>query len=55
MSADWEEGIKIAGGGFGVTILVLLILAIISWLVGFILRRVAARREKGGDTEKGEA
>ena len=30
MSADWGEAIKIAGGGYGITILVLLILAILA-------------------------
>jgi len=53
LSIDWELAIKIAGGGFGVTILVLLILAIIAWVVGSILRRTA-KGEKGGGTEDGE-
>jgi Na+-transporting methylmalonyl-CoA/oxaloacetate decarboxylase gamma subunit len=45
--------IKIAGGGYGITILVLLILAIVAWLVGLALQRTA-KGEKGGGTEKGE-
>ena len=54
MPADWEEAIRIAGRGFAVTILVLLILAMITWLVGLVIRKAAARGEKGGDTDKGD-
>jgi Na+-transporting methylmalonyl-CoA/oxaloacetate decarboxylase gamma subunit len=53
LSVDWELVIKIAGGGYGITILVLLILAIVAWLVGLVLQRTA-KDEKGGGTEKGE-
>ena len=40
---DWNLTAKIAGGGFGVTILVLAILWLVIWLIGFILQRRAAR------------
>ena len=46
--ADWR---LIAGGGFGVTILVLIILALVTWGVGLILRRTAMGK-KEGDAEK---
>jgi 4-hydroxybenzoate polyprenyltransferase len=54
MSVDWGEAIKIAGGGYGITILVLLILAGLGYLLGFIMKTVSARRDKeGDDKEKG--
>jgi Na+-transporting methylmalonyl-CoA/oxaloacetate decarboxylase gamma subunit len=40
---DWELVAKIAGGGFGSTLLVLVILSIVIWLIGFVMRRRAGR------------
>lgn len=48
---DWSLAAKIAGGGFGVTILVLLILAVVSWVVGLIIRKAAAKPKE--DSSKG--
>mgnify|MGYP001052505257 CR=1 FL=1 len=36
---EWNLVAKIAGGGFGVAILVLAILCLVIWLIGFILQR----------------
>ncbi len=36
---DWGLVAKIAGGGFGVTILVLIILSLVAWGVGLIVQR----------------
>jgi len=36
---DWSLIAKIAGGGFGVTILVLVILCLVIWLIGFVIQR----------------
>jgi len=36
---DWGLVAKIAGGGFGSTLLVLVILTIVIWLIGFVMRR----------------
>jgi len=35
---DWSLVAKVAGGGFGVTILVLTLLSIVIWLVGLVTR-----------------
>lgn len=43
---DWNLVAKITGGGFGVTILVLTILTIVIWLVGFLVQRVATRHKE---------
>ncbi len=40
---DWNLVAKIAGGGFGVTILVLVILAIIAWLMGLVIQKYQAK------------
>jgi len=43
---DWGLIAKIAGGGFGSTLLILAILCIIIWLIGLVVRR-RAPRDKG--------
>jgi len=43
---DWNLVAKIAGGGFGSTVLVLAILCIVIWLIGFVIQR---RAKKGRD------
>ena len=55
MPSDWDEALKLAGQGFGATILVLLSLAIVTWLVGVVMQKFAVRKRKGGDTEEGDA
>jgi Na+-transporting methylmalonyl-CoA/oxaloacetate decarboxylase gamma subunit len=46
---DWGLVAKIAGGGFGSTLLVLVILTIVIWLIGFVMRR---RGRKANDESK---
>ena len=43
---DWGIIAKVAGGGFGVTILVLIILAVVAWIVGLIIQRTAKERKE---------
>jgi len=43
---EWGLLAKIAGGGFGVTILVLIILSLVAWVVGLIVQRTAKQPEK---------
>ena len=40
---DWNLVTKIAGGGFGVTILVLVILSLIVWIVGLVIQTIQAK------------
>ena len=40
---DWNLVAKIAGGGFGVTILVLVILSLLAWIVGLVIQKVQAK------------
>ena len=48
---DWDLVAKIAGGAYGINILVLVILAIAAWLVGLAVQKVTARNKK--DEKKG--
>ncbi len=48
---EWGKVAEVAGGGFGVTILVLVILCLVVWIVGLVLQRVAKSKGKS-DTEK---
>jgi Na+-transporting methylmalonyl-CoA/oxaloacetate decarboxylase gamma subunit len=43
---DWGLISKIAGGGFGSTLIILAILCIVIWLIGFVIRRRAAKDKK---------
>lgn len=43
---DWGLVVKVAGGGFGVTILVLTVLSVVLWLVGLVARESKTRGEK---------
>jgi Na+-transporting methylmalonyl-CoA/oxaloacetate decarboxylase gamma subunit len=40
---DWALVAKIAGGGFGSTLLTLAILFVVIWLIGFVIRKRAPR------------
>lgn len=40
---DWNLVAKIAGGGFGVTILVLIILSLLTWIVGLVIQRIPTK------------
>jgi len=49
---EWGLVAKIAGGGFGVTILVLVILLLVAWVVGLIIQKTkkttAENKENSG-------
>jgi len=36
---DWNLVAKIAGGGFGVTITVLIIISLVAWIVGMVIQK----------------
>ena len=40
---DWSLVAKIAGGGFGVTILVLIILSLLAWITGLVIQKSQAK------------
>jgi Na+-transporting methylmalonyl-CoA/oxaloacetate decarboxylase gamma subunit len=43
---DWNLVAKIAGGGFGVTILVLVILSLVAWIVGLVIQKTQAKSKE---------
>ncbi len=38
---DWDIVAKVAGGGFGLAILVMIILALVAWIVGLVIQKTA--------------
>ncbi len=51
---DWNMVAKVAGGGFGATIVVLIMLAVVAWIVGLVVQRTVKTPPKGTpDSGKG--
>ena len=50
---DWNLVTKVAGGGFGVTILVLIILALIAWIVGLVIQRIHPKEPEAPQKKEG--
>ena len=46
MTTIWGEAGLVAGIGFGTVFLVLIILAVITWLIGLIFQRIKRGQEK---------
>ena len=46
MSTNWGEALLIAGKGFGAVFLILIILAVVTWLLGLVFQRIKANRQK---------
>lgn len=40
MSVNWGEAILLAGKSFGSVFLILIILAVVTWLIGFVFQRI---------------
>jgi Na+-transporting methylmalonyl-CoA/oxaloacetate decarboxylase gamma subunit len=49
---DWNLVAEVAGGGFGITILVLVILSVVAWLVGLIIQKTRAKPEDTAAKDK---
>jgi Na+-transporting methylmalonyl-CoA/oxaloacetate decarboxylase gamma subunit len=49
---DWSLVAEIAGGGFGVTILALVILSVVAWIVGLIIQKTKSKPEVNPKEEK---
>ena len=52
MDWTWGEVARIAGGGFGVTILVLILLSLVIWIVGRVIQRFPPRGEESKEESK---
>jgi len=49
---DWGLVAKIAGGGFGITVLALVILSLAAWIVGLIIQKTKAKPEEPATKDK---
>jgi Na+-transporting methylmalonyl-CoA/oxaloacetate decarboxylase gamma subunit len=49
---DWSLVAEVAGGGFGITILVLVVLSLVAWLVGLIVTKTKAKPEETAAKDK---
>ncbi len=54
MTINWGEAGALAGKGFGTVVIVLVILAVVTWLMGFIFQRIKKRGEKAKTTAEVE-
>ncbi len=43
---NWGEAALLAGKSFGIVFLVLIILAVVTWLIGLVFQRVKRAQEK---------
>ena len=51
---NWDLVAKIAGGGFGLTVLVLVILSLSAWIMGIVVQKTAKpTTESKKDSSKG--
>jgi len=55
MTTIWGEAGLVAGIGFGTVVLVLVILAVITWLIGLIFQRIKRGQEKAKAAAETEA
>ena len=46
MAANWSEALLIAGRSFGSVFLILVILAVVTWLIGLAFQRNKRNREE---------
>ena len=52
---EWDLVWKIAGGGYGVCILVLVILSLVAWIVGIVVQKTTIEgKEDSGKATKGK-
>ena len=54
-TTSWAESALLAGKSFGVVFLVLIILAVVTWLVGLVFQRVKKGQEKVKSAREAEA
>ena len=51
---DWNLVAKIAGGGYGLCILVLIILSLVAWIIGLVVQKTTKPTTEGKEgSEKG--
>lgn len=53
MTIDWGLARQVGGLGFGIAFAVLIILAVMIWLTGFILSKIDTEKEQTTNDQKG--
>lgn len=53
MGVDWGFAGQVGGIGFGMVFALLIILAVVIWLTGLVVKRTSPDKNKTDDTEKG--
>jgi Na+-transporting methylmalonyl-CoA/oxaloacetate decarboxylase gamma subunit len=51
---DWNLVAKIAGGGYGICILVLVILSLVAWIVGLVVQKTTKTPTENKVSAKGK-
>jgi len=54
MTINWGEAGLLAVRGFGTVFLILIILAVVTWLVGFVFQRVNKEQKKAKSAAEAE-
>ena len=54
MAVDWGFAAQTGGFGFGLVFVVLIILAVVTWLIGVVMNRITGGEDKTGETQKGD-
>ena len=54
MAIDWGFAGQVGGIGFGLVIVVLIILALVIWLTGLVLSKIGASKAETDDKKKGD-
>ena len=54
MAVDWVFAGQVGGVGFGAVFVLLIILGVVIWLVGLVLRKISAGKAEASDNKKGD-
>jgi sodium pump decarboxylase gamma subunit len=55
MTTIWGDALSLAGRGFGIVFLILIILAVVTWLIGLAFQRARKAQEKAKSAAEAEA
>ena len=53
MAVDWGLARQIGGMGFGIVFAVLIILAVVIWLTGLVIRKIDTNEDETSNRKKG--
>ncbi len=53
MAVDWGFAGQVGGVGFGIVFVVLVILAVVMWLTGLVVRKIGTGKEETSNNKKG--